>query len=160
MKIVAVLGDITDVDVDAVISPADAPQELRRRIEDRLVHQAGRDVEHETVARGPLQVGEAMLTTGGRLRCRYVIHAPFRAGASVEDPDVVKQSTLAALRVAAGSGLRSVAIPAFPRAENATKALVRAIREFDEEGGLDEVLLVAGNDRVEEEIRKEIAERN
>ena len=148
MKIIAMQGDITQVDVDAVVSPANSEPRQGRRIEDRLVQQAGSDVEAETVARGPLRVGEAMLTSGGRLRCRYVIHAP------VSEVESVKTSTLAALRCAAGSRLRSVAIPAFPRGERATGALVSALLDFNREGGLEEVFIVGKGDVVNAIKRK------
>jgi O-acetyl-ADP-ribose deacetylase (regulator of RNase III) len=107
------------------------------------------------MARGPLRVGEAMLTTGGRLRCKYVIHAPVSDTAMPVDPEGVAMSTRAALRCAAGSRLRTVAIPAFPRGELATRALVKALRDFDEDG-LEEVFIVAPNGRIVSAIKKEI----
>jgi O-acetyl-ADP-ribose deacetylase (regulator of RNase III) len=142
MRIIAMQGDITEVDVDAVVVPVDKDQGLRRRIEDRLLQHAGNDVEEETAARGPLQVGETMMTFGGKLRCRYVIQAPLGQARHESDAEGVKKSTLAALRCAAGSRLRSVAIPAFPRGEQATGALVSALMDFNLEGGLEEIFIV------------------
>ncbi len=135
MKISAIQGDITQVDVDAIVFPAEEDKGLKRRIEDRLLEHAGAEVEQETVARGPLHVGDAILTSGGNLRCRYVIHAPMTA----ED---VRRSTLAGLRCAAGNRLRTVAIPAFPRGEQAMSALVSALLDFNLEGGLEEIFIV------------------
>ena len=134
MKIKTLRGDITQVDVDAVVNPADGMQGPRRRIEDKLVEHAGSEVEEETAARGPLHVGEAMLTTGGNLQCRYVIHAPIGESAQAQDAEGVRKSTTAALRCAAVSQLRSLAIPAFPRGANATRALVSALLDFSRDG--------------------------
>ena len=142
MKIIAIQGDITQVDVDAIVVPAEEYKGLKRRVEDRLLEQAGIEVERETVARGPLRVGETILTSGGNLRCRYVIHAPVAEAAKKKDADDVKKSTLAALRCAAGNRLRSVAIPAFPRGEQAMGALVSALNDFNQEGGLEEIFIV------------------
>ena len=67
MKIVAVQGDIAEVDVDAVVNPADATSRGigqkggKARRPRRLSSGLGEEVESEAVARGPVQVGEAML---------------------------------------------------------------------------------------------------
>lgn len=159
MKIIAIQGDITQVDVDAVVVPADVRAELRRRIEDRLLEHAGSEVERETTARGPLRVGDAILISGGNLRCRYVIHAPVAEGKKSKDVEGVKKCTLAALRCAAGSRLRSVAIPAFPRGEQATGALISALMDFHQEGGLEEVFIV-GQGEIVGAIKRRIGAEN
>jgi O-acetyl-ADP-ribose deacetylase (regulator of RNase III) len=158
MRITTIQGDITQVDVDAVFVPVDADPGLRRRIEDRLLQHAGNDVEAESAARGPLRVGEAILTSGGRLRCRYVILAPLGAKRP-SDAEGVKMSTLAALRCAAGSRLRSVAIPAFPRGEQATVALVSALQDFHREGGLEEIFII-GQGEIVSALKRRIASEN
>ena len=167
MKIVAVRGDIAEVDVDAVVNPANTTLQVgigqpggAARPPRRLVERAGREVESEAVARGPVHVGEAMLTTGGRLRCKYVIHAPMGGRSDSLDPEDVKQSTLAALRCAAGSGLRSVAIPALPSDAATTSALVSALKAFDEENGLEEVFIVGRNGEIVSAIKQEIGGGN
>lgn len=160
MKIIAIQGDITQVDVDAIVVPAEEDKGLKRRIEDRLLEHAGTEIEQETVARGPLRVGDTMMTSGGNLRrCRYVIHAPAAEGAKKKDADGVKRSTLAALRCAAGNRLRSVAIPAFPRGEQATGALVSALMDFHQEGGLEEIFIV-GHGEIVGTIRRRIGTDN
>ena len=155
MKISAIQGDITQVDVDAIVFPAEEDKGLRRRIEDRLLERAGAEIEQETVARGPLQVGDAILTAGGNLRCRYVIQAPMTGGKQKTDAEDVKKSTLAALRCAAGNRFRTVAIPAFPRGEQATSALVSALLDFNLEGGLEEIFIV-GQGEIVGTIRRRI----
>ena len=167
MKIVAVRGDITQVDVDAVINPGEARSAEMgggpARWADGLVARAGLEVESEATARGPIHVGEAMLTTGGRLRCKYVIHAPVGRNAEVldpDDPEGVKRSTLAALRCAAGSRLRSVAIPASAAGVDATLALISALRDFDGESELEEVFIVGENGEIVSAIKKAIGSGN
>ncbi len=159
MKIIACQGDITQVDVDAVVLPGEFGKKFQRRIEDRLLQHAGDDVERETAARGPLRVGDAMITSGGQLRCRYVIHAPTNESFEERSAEGVKKSTLAALRCAAGSRLRSVAIPAFPRGEQATGALVSALMDFNQEGGLEEIFII-GKGEVLGVIKRKIASGN
>jgi O-acetyl-ADP-ribose deacetylase (regulator of RNase III) len=167
MKIVAVRGDITQVDVDAVVHPVGARSsetgEPPLLAHDDLVERAGFEVEAEATSRGPIRVGEAILTTGGDLRCKYVIHAPVARASDVfdpDDPEGIKRSTLAALRCAAGSRLRSVAIPASAHRLGATEALISALRDFDAEGGLEEVFIVGENGRIVKAIKKAIGSGN
>jgi O-acetyl-ADP-ribose deacetylase (regulator of RNase III) len=167
MKIVAVRGDITQVDVDAVVHPVEATSsgtgEPPFFAHDDLVERAGFEVEAEAAARGPIHVGEAILTTGGDLRCKYVIHAPVAQASDVfdpDDPEGIKRSTLAALRCAAGSRLRSVAIPASAHWLGAPEALISALRDFDAEGGLEEVFIVGENGEIVKAIKKAIGSGN
>jgi len=169
MKIVALRGDITQVDVDAVVNPVDARSagaetgDVSPIGSDELVERAGSEVETETTAHGPIQVGEAMLTTGGRLRCKYVIHAPVGQRPEAPDPDDpegIRKSTLAALRCAAGGRLRSVAIPASAARLGEAQVLISALRDFDAEGGVEEVFIVGENGEIVSAIKKAIGSGN
>jgi len=167
LKIIALRGDITKVEVDAVVNPADA-REAPGKLGRALLKRGGREIQAEAAARGPLRVGEAILTTGGRLKCRYLIHAPV--GSTAEgadwkrlDPEGLRQSTLAALRCAAGSRLRSVAIPALSGEELATRALLAALADFDKEAGaqqLTEVFIVGEDGEVVSALKRFISSGN
>jgi O-acetyl-ADP-ribose deacetylase (regulator of RNase III) len=167
VKIIALRGDITKVEVDALVNPTDAP-EGSGKLSRALLKRGGREVQAEAAARGPLQVGEAILTTSGRLKCLYVIHAPAASpGSGGErrplDPEALRQSTLAALRCAAGSRLRSVAIPAFSREEMATRALLSALADFDKEAGaqqLTEVFIVGEDGEAVRAVKRFISSGN
>ncbi len=163
MKIVAVRGDITQVDVDAVVNSEELRSVGAGEQNGDLVERAGLEVEAKAMARGPIHVGEAMLTTGGRLRCKYVIHEPAGRGAEApdpEDPEGIKRSTLAALRCAAGVRLRSLAIPAFASGTGATEVLISALKDSDAEGGLEEVFIVGENGEIVSAIKKAIGGGN
>ena len=97
-----------------------------------------------------------MLTTGGRLRCKYVIHAPMDGRSDSLVPEIVKLSTLAVFRFAAGRGLWSVTIPALPSGEATTRQLVGALETFNEENGLEEVFIIGQNGEIVSAIKKEI----
>lgn len=77
-NIVAVLGDITKQDVDAVVNAAHPSMRGTAGGVDRAIHrEGGRAVLAECVARYPhgLKPGEAGATTAGALPARWVIHA-------------------------------------------------------------------------------------
>ena len=61
---------------------------------------------------GGMPVGTAVITSGGRLKARHVIHAVCpRMGEGNED-DKLRSATLSSLRVAEDNGLHSIAFPA------------------------------------------------
>ena len=76
------------------------------------IKRAGGSEIEEAIQRAPISVGEAVATTAGRLRARYVIHAPTMSQPAMStDTMNVEKATTAALGVAKQLGLSSAAIP-------------------------------------------------
>ncbi len=69
-------GDITELKVDAIVNPANSSGSMGGGVALAIKRKGGQVVEDEAVAQAPIPVGGAVLTTGGRLPCRFVIHAP------------------------------------------------------------------------------------
>jgi O-acetyl-ADP-ribose deacetylase (regulator of RNase III) len=95
-------------------------------------------------------VGEAVATTGGDLRARYVIHTVgpvWRGGHSGEEV-LLRKAYLSCLRLAEEMGLRSVAFPSISTGaygypvERASRVAVKAVRDFVEGGWGGEVVFV------------------
>jgi O-acetyl-ADP-ribose deacetylase (regulator of RNase III) len=57
-------------------------------------------------------VGYAAITTGGKLKAKYVIHAASMGLGSLTTAETLRHSTAHALRLAAEWGLRTIAFPA------------------------------------------------
>jgi len=96
----------------------------------------GPTIEKEALQRAPIRVGEATATNAGKLAARYVIHAPTMSRPAMNtDTGNVEMATSAALRVARGLELLSIAIPGMGtgvggvRAIEAAQAMVGAIRQ-------------------------------
>jgi O-acetyl-ADP-ribose deacetylase (regulator of RNase III) len=131
-----VFGDITCQAVDAIVNAANSTL-LGGGGVDGAIHRAGGPAIHEEcvairAGRGECPAGEAVLTGGGRLPARYVIHAvgPVWRGGDQGEPELLASCYRNALRIAAEHGFRSVAFPSistgiygFPVALAATKAL-------------------------------------
>ena len=119
MELVAVRGNITQVDVDAVVNAAN-PGLLGGGGVDGAIHRAGGPAILEdcrAVKRrlpdGRLPRGEAVATTAGRLPARWVVHTAGPIWSASEDRSGVLRSCYASsLRVADALGARSVAFPA------------------------------------------------
>lgn len=119
MELRAVLGDITQVDVDVVVNAAN-PGLLGGGGVDGAIHRAGgpailaecRAVK-QRLPEGRLPRGRAVATTAGRLPARWVVHTAGPIWSASEDRSEVLRSCYAeSLRVADGLGARTVAFPA------------------------------------------------
>jgi O-acetyl-ADP-ribose deacetylase (regulator of RNase III) len=131
-----VLGDITRQSVDAIVNAANSKL-LGGGGVDGAIHRAGGpEILEECIAiraaRGECPVGEAVLTGGGHLPARYVIHAvgPVWRGGHQGEPELLASCYRNALRIASEQGLRTIAFPSistgiygYPVSLAATKAL-------------------------------------
>ena len=142
-------GDITDLAVDAIVNPANSSLQLGAGVAGAIRSKGGPSIQRECDAIGHCPVGGAVVTGGGDLKARFVIHAvgphgpsPRRSGfgrAGGSDPDsdrLLASACRAALELAAEKDLGSIAIPAistgvfgFPL-ERAAEILTRTAAEF------------------------------
>ncbi|GAA1853745.1 macro domain-containing protein [Asanoa iriomotensis] len=112
--IVAVLGDITTQDVDALVNPANAAMRGGGGVDGAIHRAGGPAILRECVARFPggLATGDAGWTTAGELPARWVVHTVgpnYRAGE--RDRALLVSCYRRALEVADELGARSVAFP-------------------------------------------------
>ncbi len=118
MPVEAVLGDITDQAVDAIVNAANSSL-LGGGGVDGAIHRKGgpeileacRDLRAGHYG-GGLPVGEAVATTAGRLPARWVIHTVGPVHSDTEDRgEQLRSCYRESLRVAVGLGARSIAFP-------------------------------------------------
>ena len=150
-------GDITLQDVDAIVNAANSTL-LGGAGVDGAIHRAGgaqilKECHELRRTRFPegLPTGEAVMTSGGLLAARYVIHTvgPIYGRHHGREAELLARCYRNSLGLAAENGLTSIAFPAistgaygYPRAEAASVAS-RAIAEFLEtESSIREVRLV------------------
>ena len=142
-RISLVQGDITRLDVDAIVNAANASLLGGGGVDGAIHRAAGPGLLEECRTLGGARTGEAKITGGHRLRARHVIHAVgpvWHGGGSGED-DALARCYRNALGLAAEHGCRSVAFPAistgaygFPL-ERATRIAVREVRAALSGGG-------------------------
>lgn len=105
-------GDLTEADTDAIVNAAGADLVLGGGVAGAIRRKGGSRIQAECNAIGPTFVGEAVITTAGDLKARYVIHAVGpRQGEGDEDAKL-RNATLNALKVADENALESIAFPA------------------------------------------------
>jgi O-acetyl-ADP-ribose deacetylase (regulator of RNase III) len=105
-------GDITACAVDAIVNAANNHLWMGAGVAGAIKRQGGQVIEDEAVRQGPIPVGEAVVTGGGSLKARYVIHAAAMGQDLVTNADLIRQATINSLRQASHLGLSSIALPA------------------------------------------------
>ncbi|MCC6904725.1 MAG: macro domain-containing protein [Anaerolineae bacterium] len=105
-------GDITDLDTDAIVNAANDHLLLGAGVAGAIRHRGGPAVQEKCDAIGFCPTGGAVITTGGNLRARYVIHAVGPMGSNPQAERLLRSAVESALRVAGENNLSSVAFPA------------------------------------------------
>ncbi len=157
-KIVVTSGDITQMNVDAIVNAANSSLMGGGGV-DGAIHRAGgpaileacKKIRKEQYPSG-LPTGDAVATTGGDLPAKYVIHTvgPVWHGGKSNEEEKLASCYTRSLEEAAKLGLKTVAFPAistgiygYPR-EKAAPVAFRAIKKFFEKGktSVEKVYLV------------------
>ena len=106
--------DITTLDVDAVVNAANEQLLPGGGVCGAIHRAAGPELAPACAAVAPCPTGDARITPGFNLRARYVIHAvgPVWRGGGAGERELLASAYRAAMRLATGNGLRSIAFPA------------------------------------------------
>jgi len=112
-QLMVVQGDIAVLAVDAVANAANDRLWMGAGVAGALKRRGGVEIEREAVAQGPIAVGQAVATTGGRLTARWVIHAAVMGQDLRTNAAAISSATESALALADKLGVSSLALPAF-----------------------------------------------
>ncbi len=154
-RLVLLRGDITEQDTEIIVNAANSTL-LGGGGVDGAIHRAGgpRILEECRVIRnrqGTCPAGQAVVTGGGRLKARYVVHAvgPVWSGGRKGEDDLLRSAYRNSLCLAVELKAGSISFPSistgayrFP-IERASRLAVETVVVFvGEEGGLREVRFV------------------
>jgi O-acetyl-ADP-ribose deacetylase (regulator of RNase III) len=128
-------GDICDLEVDAIVSPAATSLWMSTGVAGEIKRAGGDVIEFAAVRQGPARLGDAIVTPAGRLAARVVIHAVSLERDRRTSGPAIDAAARSAMRRAAELGLTSIAFPAlgtgiggFPLDE-AAQIAVDAVRD-------------------------------
>ena len=129
-------GDITSLSVDAIGNAANDALWMGSGVAGAIKSAGGEEIEREAVARGPIDVGDAIATGAGNLPARYVIHGAVMGQDLQTSAELIRRTTARCLEVADELGVETLALPAFgtgvggfPLAECA-RLMVEVARSF------------------------------
>lgn len=133
-----VVGDIADFEGDAIVNPANTLMIMGGGVALALKIKGGSEIEEEARKHAPVPIGEAAVTSAGKLKARYVIHAPtVERPAGRASPESVYKATIAVLGKIRELGLKKVAFPLMGAGvgglsvEESASSMLRAIGTID-----------------------------
>jgi O-acetyl-ADP-ribose deacetylase (regulator of RNase III) len=145
----ATRGDITTLDVDAVVNAANSTLLGGGGVDGAIHYAAGPELLDECRRLGGCPTGEARLTRGYRLPAHWIIHTvgPVWKGGTRGEPALLASCYESSLRLAAEKQLRSVAFPAISTGayayplQLATEVAIASVRGFlTEYGDFEEII--------------------
>ncbi|HTJ12837.1 MAG TPA: O-acetyl-ADP-ribose deacetylase [Dinghuibacter sp.] len=150
MHIEAIQGDITTMEVDAIVNAANTSLLGGGGVDGAIHRKGGKAILEACIKirerQGGCPTGEAVITTGGNLPARWVIHTvgPVWNGGKNDEPELLARCYKNSLNLAMKHDVKSLAIPnistgiyRFPK-ELAAEIAVKAVREH----GIDRVIFV------------------
>jgi O-acetyl-ADP-ribose deacetylase (regulator of RNase III) len=155
-----VQGDITALAVDAIVNAANQYLAHGGGVAAAISRKGGPTIQQESDAliskRGPLKTGDAVITGGGKLAAKFVIHTVgpvWNEHNPTEADRLLCKAVKSSLALADEKGLKSVAFPAistgiygFPIERAAPLMLQEAKRHLEKETGLERVLFCLYDD--------------
>ena len=105
-------GDITEMQTDAIVNAANARLILGGGVAGAIKRKGGPSIQQECNRIGGTFVGGAVITSAGRLKAKYVIHAVGPQMGEKNEDKKLKNATLNSLKLADENNLKSISFPA------------------------------------------------
>src|ERR1700724_2121804 len=142
-------GDLTEMETDAIVNAANNDLILGAGVAGAIRRKGGEEIQKECDAIGSIPVGYAAITSGGKLKAKYVIHAASMQLGGATTAEALRHSTAHALRLAAERGMKTIAFPAvgtgiagFPMKECAEIMLQEAAEHLRNGSSLETIYFV------------------
>ncbi len=157
-------GDITECDGEAIVNAANNHFWMGGGVAGAIKRAGGKSIEDEAMRSGPKPVGEAVITGGGSLKAKYVIHAAVMGQDLETDSSIILAATMSSLRLAESRRIKSVAFPAlgtgvggFPLSEAAEIMIGAAASFLETSSALRRVTFVLFGDEAYNAFRNKIS---
>lgn len=156
-------GDITKLEVDAIVNPANAELRLGTGVAGAILKKGGKSIQDECNRIGGTAVGTAVMTGAGNLEVKQVIHAVGPKMGEGDEDRKLASAVRSALALADRNGLKSIAIPAistgnygFP-VDRCARILLTEVHRYLQGGTkLERVMVVLHGDKDYSTFRQEL----
>ena len=163
MKIEVVLGDITKLNVDAIVNAANTSLLGGGGVDGAIHRAAGRELLEECRTLNGCKTGQAKITKGYNLPAKYVIHTvgPVWYGGKRNEHELLKSCYLSSLKLARENDVKTIAFPAiscgvyrFP-IDEAVKIATSTVKEYlGKNDSIEKVIFVCFDSNTAEEYNK------
>lgn len=166
MNIIFIRNDISKMDTDAIVLPANSELKVGSGSSKAIFEAAGwKDLEKACNVifkrTGYIKAGRAVLTSGFDLPARYIIHAvvPYWDGGKNHEYEKLCSAYLSSLIMADEIGCKSIAIPVLASGHNrfrddvALDIAIRTIEEFEPKYGLEEAVLTLYGHQITNKVK-------
>ena len=160
-KLSLTVGDITKQKTDAIVNAANSSLMGGGGVDGAIHRAGGPKILEECIKirekQGGCDTGEAVITTGGNLPAKYVIHTvgPIWEGGNRKEPELLANCYKNSLKLAVENGIKTVSFPSistgaygYPIDQAATVALKAVIDFLKKDDSLNEVIFVLFNDSI------------
>jgi len=136
IEVKLIRGDITEQEVDAIVNAANDHLWMGAGVAGAIKRKGGVEIEQEAMSKGPIPVGEAVVTGAGGLKAKYVIHAAVMGQDLKTSEEYIRNATLNSLKRAEELKVKSVAFPAFGTGvggfppDECARIMIDAVRDF------------------------------
>ncbi|MBI5038001.1 MAG: macro domain-containing protein [Candidatus Kerfeldbacteria bacterium] len=110
-KIALVQGDITAVEADAIVNPANSELVHGGGLAGVLATAGGEQIQEDSDQIGPIAIGEAAVTRAGKLKCTYLIHAASMSLGGRTSETTLRAALTNAYRRASELNIQTIAFP-------------------------------------------------
>ncbi|MDI6847519.1 MAG: O-acetyl-ADP-ribose deacetylase [Candidatus Bathyarchaeia archaeon] len=156
-KVCLVQGDITEMDTDTIVNAANPALTEGGGVSGAIHRKGGPKILGEckciraTEWPDGLPTGKAVITSGGNLKARYVIHTvgPVWRGGTHGEPELLAEAYHNSLKLVVSKGLKTIAFPSISTGayrypiEKASRIALTTVKEFlEKEDKLDKVVFV------------------
>lgn len=155
-KVKLLQGDITEQETEAIVNAANSSLMGGGGVDGAIHRTGGAQILEECrlirrLLPDGLPTGDAVATTGGRLKAKYVIHTvgPVWSGGNNVEPELLARAYKNSLALALKMGIKTISFPSISTGaygypvEKASKVALRAVVDFlGENEGLKEVWFV------------------
>jgi len=164
-RIDIVRGDITTLDVDAIVNAANSTLLGGGGVDGAIHRAAGSELLAECRTLGGCQPGEAKLTRGYRLPARFVIHTvgPVWTGGNRDEAQTLANCYRNSLQLAVENGIKTIAFPAiscgayrYPIRQAAQIALETTKDFLSSSDKIDKVFLVLWSKEIYDAYRESL----
>ncbi|MEJ2110344.1 MAG: macro domain-containing protein [Acidobacteriota bacterium] len=144
--------DITDFDIESFVFYAQPNLELGSGFGSAITRRGGQSIKKELDEIGSAAITEAVITGGGSLKAKYIVHAVGPAFQEEQLEEKLYSTILSSLKKAEEKGIRHIAFPPMgtgfygvPLAAS-MNIMTRAFEEYLSNGGQMEEIVICAND--------------